>query len=316
MDIVHDKEFKMPNNLLTGRMKKELKEGKSAPTLHHPVIEAGDLKRLRCALSNMALSPLSLMRKVWFEIAIHFISRGLELHKQLHKDSFRFDVDDEGNEYATLRYNTLTKTTQGGLCDPEMHGDKRMYATNDADCPVDALKRLINIASLQGESLFCEPVLHSVNPLVDTVWFSPRPVSRSWFQQVMPNMSREFNLSMEYTPHCVRATAIHALSETGVETRHIMYLSGHRNEASIRSYSRSSSACQKRQISSLLSGRDPLTTPSSSLVPYDRSGERHRHTVPSSSCTVACSQSEASDFLNNAAFHGCTVTINYNNARS
>ena len=59
--------------------------------------------------------------------------------------------------------------------------------------------------------------------------------------------------SQKYTAHCLRATSIQAMSDSGHELRHIMFVTGHKNESSIRSYSRECSSDQKANISNTLS---------------------------------------------------------------
>jgi hypothetical protein len=53
---------------------------------------------------------------------------------------------------------------------------------------------------------------------------------------MMPGISEQAKLSFRYTNHSVRATAITALDDADIETRHIMRASGHKSETSIRSY--------------------------------------------------------------------------------
>ena len=67
---------------------------------------------------------------------------------------------------------------------------------------------------------------------------------------MMVEISKRSQLSRTYTNHCIRATTISALSHTGVEARHIMTVSGHRNETSVKSYVRDTTSEQKRQMSS------------------------------------------------------------------
>lgn len=61
-----------------------------------------------------------------------------------------------------------------------------------------------------------------------------------------------FNSFFRYTAHCLRATATQALDDAGCEIRHIMFMTGHRNEASVRSYSRGTTEEQKYKMSRIL----------------------------------------------------------------
>ena len=48
-------------------------------------------------------------------LAIHFVSRGLEFYHQLKINSFDFQFDEFGKEYATINHETQQKNFQGGL---------------------------------------------------------------------------------------------------------------------------------------------------------------------------------------------------------
>ena len=54
----------------------------------------------------------------------------------------------------------------------------------------------------------------------------------------MKELSELAQLSKTYTNHFLRATAITLLDQNGFEARHIMFISGHKSEGSIRSYSK------------------------------------------------------------------------------
>ena len=54
----------------------------------------------------------------------------------------------------------------------------------------------------------------------------------------MSSISKELKLSQKYTNHCIRATAVLLLDECNFEAHHIMRVSGHKSESSIRSYSK------------------------------------------------------------------------------
>ncbi|CAC5389499.1 unnamed protein product [Mytilus coruscus] len=61
------------------------------------------------------------------------------------------------------------------------------------------------------------------------------------------------NLCKTYTNHCVRATSITVLSDSEFEARHIVTISGHRNEQSVQNYVRDTSTAQKRDMSASMS---------------------------------------------------------------
>ena len=70
----------------------------------------------------------------------------------------------------------------------------------------------------------------------------------------MTTLSVDAKLSMHYTNHCVRATVITLLDNSGYEAWHIMAVSGHKNIDSIQSYSTRTSNSKKREMAESLAG--------------------------------------------------------------
>ena len=68
----------------------------------------------------------------------------------------------------------------------------------------------------------------------------------------METISVEYKLSKVYTNHCIRSTAVSVLDNNNFEACHIMRVSGHKSETSIRSYSRQLTECKQREISHTL----------------------------------------------------------------
>ncbi|WAR18438.1 hypothetical protein MAR_000276, partial [Mya arenaria] len=65
------------------------------------------------------------------------------------------------------------------------------------------------------------------------------------------NDGRYFKLGT-FTNHCIRATSISELDRNGIEARHLVRVSGHKSEMSIRSYSRRLCDEKQQQISDTL----------------------------------------------------------------
>lgn len=70
----------------------------------------------------------------------------------------------------------------------------------------------------------------------------------------MSDISKNAKCSTSYTAYCLRATAIQGMNNAGFEKRPIMHMSGHKNNASVKSYNRVCSTAQKKQISDTLNG--------------------------------------------------------------
>ena len=87
----------------------------------------------------------------------------------------------------------------------------------------------------------------------DQVWYENRPVGKNKLALFMKEISKEAGLTREYTNHSVRATAITLWANTGLTYLEIMTISGHRSEASLRSYHNQPSVEQLRKCSDVLS---------------------------------------------------------------
>ena len=69
-----------------------------------------------------------------------------------------------------------------------------------------------------------------------SIWYDNQCVGIHTLSNKMKSISRLAKLSRDYTNHSIRATSISILDECGFEARHIMCVSGHKSETSIRSY--------------------------------------------------------------------------------
>ena len=98
----------------------------------------------------------------------------------------------------------------------------------------------------------------------EDVWFEQRPLGVNTLANMMKKISEAAGLSKIYTNHSIRATAITLWSNAGVPNRHIMSISGHRNEQSHAHYNFRPSVSQLKNCSDVLSRA--LSAPSTSCV--------------------------------------------------
>ena len=87
----------------------------------------------------------------------------------------------------------------------------------------------------------------------DEVWYNNMVVGQCTLGDKMKKLSIEAKLSCMYTNHSIKETTITILDECSYEARHIMALSGHQSESSIRSYASQTSLSMKRKMSETLS---------------------------------------------------------------
>ncbi|WAQ93557.1 hypothetical protein MAR_006028 [Mya arenaria] len=85
IDLVRDKAFTSANNTLNGFLK-------------HRTSNEADLEKIRKYLELYETSAIVLRECVWYLIAIHFVTRGLEVHHQLRNDSLVVSTDDSVRE--------------------------------------------------------------------------------------------------------------------------------------------------------------------------------------------------------------------------
>lgn len=83
VDIVHDKGFRRAYGILDGKLKGSLQKGLSRPTKHKEIITVKDIENINNFLYSVD-NPVILIFCVWCNLAIDFVTRGLEFHQQLN----------------------------------------------------------------------------------------------------------------------------------------------------------------------------------------------------------------------------------------
>ena len=70
----------------------------------------------------------------------------------------------------------------------------------------------------------------------DPAWYEPQNVGHDPLERFMKHMSQDINLcDQTYTNHCIRSTVLNTLGAS-YKACHIMGLSDHKNESSIKQY--------------------------------------------------------------------------------
>lgn len=229
---MHDREFQAANQVLVGSLAKNKKEGKDQ-TKHKLPIESDDLSHLYelKVLSNE--TPITLQRKVYVEISLHFGRRGREGLRQLNKESFEIKVDRNKEEYVIQSYHEKEKNHKGYEAKKHFEKSPVMYSTGSPLCPVYSLKLYLSKLHPDCKDFFQLP---NRNFQRDGIWYRPRPLGVNTLGDMMKNICLEGNLDTIYTNHCIRATTCTALHERGVVGDNIRHVTGHRNADSLKSY--------------------------------------------------------------------------------
>lgn len=178
-----------------------------------------------------------------------------------------------------------------------------------------------------------------ISPSSCKTWHSDKPLQKQSFRGFMRDICKSAKCQITYTPHCLRATAIYSKYDAGFQARHIMFMSGHRCDASLKTYNRNMSVDQKRKASSVLATignpdyentnkSDASYNISLPLVSMPVSPEIPLHASPtvddnatSSSSTqmdihtqsnITSLRRMAAEILSRSTFHNCTFNLNSN----
>ena len=247
-------EFQASNKLLQSQIKLNKRENKE--NVHHkPPIPEADLQKLKSSSAIRGDNPWGLLRNVWFHINLCWCRRGREGQRELTKQSFQFLKDDTGREYVSMTHDEATKNHPGGIDDvASVEKEARMYSTSNDQLfdGLNCLRMYLQKLNPHCEALF--QYLKGAATQEDQVWYDNKPLGVHKLAGMMKDLSKLASLSKIYTNHSVRATAITLWSDAQVPSRHIMAISGHRSEASLRNYNARPSSEQLRACSDILSG--------------------------------------------------------------
>ena len=224
----------------------------------------------------------------------------VRVKENLTSSSFKFLKDENNRPYATMTHDESTKNHPGGVDDVEsFEKEGRLYqSTDDPSDGFNALQFYISKLNPECTAFFQYPK-RKWSPS-NSIWYENRPLGIQKLGTMMKEMSEAAGLSKKYTNHSVRATAITLWSNAGLSNRHIMAISGHQNEQSLRSYNARPSSAQLQHSSDVLSN-----ALSSTSVP-STSAQIH----PQAPQAQILSQS-AQSFYRNATFtnmfSGCSI---------
>ncbi|CAB3980028.1 hypothetical protein AC249_AIPGENE19185 [Paramuricea clavata] len=239
------------------------------------------------------------------------------------KETFELAVNSAGKQYIFQNVGELDKNdcdlTTGAV------SQGRMYEQpGEPTCRVESFLKYLSKLNKGIPALWQRP-LDSFNPNNES-WYYKAPLGKNMLGTMMSKISRQGQLSQRYTNHSIRSTAITVLDEAGYEAGHIMAISGHKNEASIRSYSSNVSEDQSRDMSNALMlpmtnsadtvdtipANESLTSPERSLALLDDIDIPSTPQLNQVMNTVLFPiLSTSKDIFKNNTFEGCTININY-----
>ncbi|PFX17534.1 hypothetical protein AWC38_SpisGene18136 [Stylophora pistillata] len=247
-------DFQASNKLRQSQIKLNKCESKEN-TKHKPPIPVADLQKLKSSNTIWGDNRWGLQRNFWLHIPLYWCRRGREGLRQLTKQSFQFLLDDNGREYVSMIHDEATKNNPGDIEDiRSVEKRAKMHSTSDDPLfdGLNCLKNYLQKLNPAYEALF--QYLKRAVKSEDKVWYDNKPLWVNKIEGRMKEISKLESLSRIYTNHCVRATVITLWSNAQLSSRHIMAISGHRSEASLRNYNTRPSSEQLRACSDILSG--------------------------------------------------------------
>ena len=127
---------------------------------------------------------------------------------------------------------------------------------SDSDiCPVAMFKLYKSKLNDDFNHLWQRPKQGKLH-YTDPIWFDKQRVGHDPLERYMKFLAKDVPLSSEdYTNHSIRATCITLLDRAQFESRHIIALTGHKSENTIKQYAKGCSNEKKRQMSNELASK-------------------------------------------------------------
>ena len=247
INIINGKEFDEVNSVYKAQCTALKKNGLSK-TEHKPAIADEDITKLYESGVFNTETPATLQNKVFFEIMFYFCRRGRQNLRELKKDDFALKVNAQGQRYVVKTKDELTKNHR--VDDAQAEEGGMMISNGGPLCPVYSFEKYLSHLNPLNEFLFQRPKLKISG---SEIWYDNMVVGANTLGKKMKCISKQANLSLQYTNHSIRATTITILDRNGYEARHIMAVSGHRNESSIKSYSKTDETTKNKMASCLMS---------------------------------------------------------------
>ena len=235
---------------------------------------------------------MKLTQFCWFHLSIHFALRSKEIQTTIRKSDIVFETDSEGKEYASLRRDFLAKNCPGGIKGREYESCSRLQEPRQ----VEALKKLLAKLHPGVERLF-QRGFKGNQPESKPTWFKKAPLDHTVLGDMLPRISEAARLSRRYTNHCLRATSVGILKDSGFDDRAVCRLTGHNNPQSLESYCRSSEN-EKQALARALDGK----------MCKSRDVEDSSSSSKAAEMTTACSRQDSFAFKN-SVIHNLTINI-------
>ena len=115
-------------------------------------------------------------------------------------------------------------------------------------CPVILFKLYLSKLNEKIPALWQKPRVSALH-YTDNEWYEGRVVGKDLLERFFKlSLSKSVKLDGEYTNHSIRATVINTLDNEGYEARHIIQLSSHKSEATVKEYATKCSDNKRKEM--------------------------------------------------------------------
>ena len=260
IDIVKGNDFKGSNKVFKAFLEKLKKNGKGK-VKRHPPVSSPDMQ---CIQQSLDLNTAEgLQHKVFIDVMVYFANRGGENLREMEPDDYELHTEENGRRYYSVR----DKLTKNHRDDDEQAQAGLMYEIpGHPRCPVTTMLKFKSKLNPSCKWMWQRP--RSDVKEDDSVWYANMPIGKNQLGDFTKVIAEKAGCSRKYTNHCLRATSCTVLVHAGFASRHIMTVSGHKSESSIKYYSRTSEA-QKEVMSDTISS-------ALGVVPGNSGNESHQ----------------------------------------
>lgn len=170
---------------------------------HHQSLFLNDVVQMYESGILSTNNPLSLQRKVFFEINLHFpCIHGREALRELQSDSFLIKTDRTGRRYLAL-VEDCSKQHQGGASKENLN---IMYEWRGHRlCPLASFELYLSKLNPAIKALFQTPDIRRFNT---RGWYMAKPVGKNALAEYMKHISIDAKLSLPYTNYAMKYTSV------------------------------------------------------------------------------------------------------------
>lgn len=125
-----------------------------------------------------------------------------------------------------------------------------LYFAGDVQCPLRSFLKYTSKLNERCEFFFQRP---KTNITDESTWYDAVPLGHNTLGSMMPAICDKAGIEKRYTNHSLRATAVHVLDVAEFAGRHIMSVTGHKSENSLKTYTGYTSDKALQKMSNVIS---------------------------------------------------------------